>query len=162
MLYLQYVLNNTIMMNTILKKMNTILNNISMWWWRTNHCLILNNLNTQNGEIPKLGNNNKKTLQTVQIQRSSNIKSIPDRAFEDHTSLQTVCIEEGVAITTIERGAFSYCTSLKSITIIPNTVTAIEGSAFYGCRLLKSIVIPSGVTIIGKHAFQYFFIITSD
>ncbi len=114
--------------------------------------LILSNLNTINGEIPQLEKKFKTKIKVVQILRNSNIKSIPDRAFEGCSSLESVHFEDGGNVTTIGGASFCDCTSLQSIHV-PKGVTTIGEYCFYDCTSLQSICIPDGATIIGWAAF---------
>ena len=52
-------------------------------------------------EIPWEYNKTRKTVETVKILRSSNIRSIPFYAFRGFTSLQSVRIEDGAIVTEI-------------------------------------------------------------
>lgn len=115
--------------------------------------LILNETNTQNGEMPKLDDTTKDTLETVRILQTSHFTCIPQYAFARFRSLQSVSIEDGATITSIGEWAFNGCTALSSINL-PNDVTAIGGFAFSSCEALTSFTIPDGVTAINESAFQ--------
>ncbi len=115
------------------------------------HLLVLNDHNTENGEMSQLEDEEKEQIKTVRILENSNL-SIPDGAFAQWFSLESVDIEDGANITTIGEFAFFRCKSLKSVNI-PNGVTSIGYCAFYGCSSLQSIHIPNSVTTIGEDAF---------
>ncbi len=136
--------------------------------------LILNDLNTQNGEMPQhtltWDDTTKQKIKTVQILQSSNITCIPAKAFKGCLTLELVNIEKNDGdgdggrdgdgsdggsssnLTAIGRGAFLSCKSLESITF-PPTVTTIGDFAFRNCQSLKSIVIPKGVMTIKAGTF---------
>ncbi len=118
--------------------------------------LILNDQNTENGEMPQLTEEIKKRVKTVRVLNNSNLNCIPEGAFSRWSSLESVHIEDGANenITTINRYAFAYCSSLKSVNI-PFGVTTIGRSAFACCSSLQSVNIPSGgvLTTIEQYAF---------
>ncbi len=116
------------------------------------HILVLNDHNTENGEIPELKREVKERIETVRILKSSNLNCIPDEAFYGWSSLESVHIEDGANITIIGEYAFCHCKALRSV-YIPNTVTRIEGNAFTFCSSLESINIPNRVTTIEGFAF---------
>ena len=103
----------------------------------------------------------------------SGVKVIWDGAFAGQTDIKSVVIPEGV--TEIGAGAFAFCKNLSNITI-PNSVISIGDEAFSGTQWLEikraenpmvlvnsilldgttmagDVIIPSGVTVIGPHAF---------
>ena len=116
--------------------------------------------------------NGNKTIQTVNFEKGSKLKSIGNDAFYDCSSLTSITIPDSV--TSIGNGAFYDCSSLTSITIgsgvasiganafagcsnitsiaIPDSVTSIGGGAFWNCTSLKSIMIPDSVTSIGNNS----------
>ncbi len=118
------------------------------------YLLILDDHNTENGEMPELTDETKKRIKVVRILENSNLNWIPSKAFRHWSSLESVHIEDGTKITTIGWNAFRDCSSLKSVNI-PIGVTIIGGYAFYGCVSLKSMNIPNSVTTIGRAAFAH-------
>ncbi len=118
------------------------------------HILIIDNHNTENGEIqlPQLTNEAKQKIKVVRILKNSNLNYIPKEYFSHWHLLESVHIEDGTNITAIGRNAFNCCESLKSINI-PMGVTYIGVNAFWGCSSLISVNIPIGVTRIADAAF---------
>ncbi len=116
--------------------------------------LTLNDLNTENGEIPRLTDEMKRKIKTIRILENSNLlrNCIPNSAFFSYSSLESVRIEDGANIATFGGWAFGDCISLQSVNI-PNGVTTIEEDAFNGCTSLQSVDIPNSVTRIGRNAF---------
>ncbi len=120
--------------------------------------LILNDLNTENGEMPQLASEVKERIKTVQILEGCNLKNgmIPYKAFSGWSSLESVHIEDGAAaaanITIIRRNAFSYCELLQSVKV-PNGVVAIGRGAFWSCKSLQSVNVPTGVNYIEDYTF---------
>ncbi len=114
--------------------------------------LVLNDQNTENGEMPQLTDEEKEQIKTVRILKNSNLTCIPHYAFYGWSLLESVDIEDDINITIIGDRAFGGCESLKSVNI-PNTVMRIRGSAFSHCKSLQSVNIPNGVTAIGEYAF---------
>ncbi len=105
----------------------------------------------------------------------NSVTSIEKNAFYGCTSLESVTIGEGVK--TIGEGAFKNCNGLdviwnaincndiSNIDLIPfdngvksvtfgESVKKIPAFLFYGCRGLTSVTIGSGVTSIGRSAFE--------
>ncbi len=89
--------------------------------------------------------------QITNVNISSGVTSIGERAFSDCSSLISINIPDSV--TSIGYEAFYYCSSLTSINI-PDSVTSIGHGAFTGCSSLTSINIPDSVTSIGDFAFD--------
>ncbi len=141
--------NNTIVLPILLPN-KTIEQNISNM--DMEH-LVLNNQNTENGEMPQLPNEEKEQIKTVRILESNNLNCIPDEAFHRWSSLESVDIEDGANITIIGEYAFCHCKALRSLNL-PNTVITVGEDAFIYCSSLESINIPNGVTAIGWHAFR--------
>ena len=102
---------------------------------------------SRNGVLDNVFNNNF----LVSINLPSDITSIANHAFLEHSSLTSVIIPDSV--TTIGHQAFGHCSSLTSVTI-GNGVTTIADYAFQSCSSLTSITIPDSVTTIGQSAFS--------
>ena len=96
--------------------------------------------------------------------------SIGDRCFENCTSLQSLLFPYGTYIS-FGKKVFANCSKLKSISINDNFTCFSGDSAFYGSSISEPIFnskyffhlpttksgtysIPSGITTIGKYAFQ--------
>lgn len=102
--------------------------------------------------IPIIEENEKSSVETVQILQHSNITSIHEDAFSSCTSLRSVYIEDGSTISIIGDRAFHCCKSLRGFDI-PLDVTILRRQAFFNCISLMSIEIPSNVKTIGWKAF---------
>ena len=85
------------------------------------------------------------------LEISSLVKSIPDRAFLNCRAIASVTLEDG--ITEIGLRAFYGCRNLTSIDI-PESVLKIGAYAFGYCSNLTSITIPRGVATMGSYAFS--------
>ena len=84
----------------------------------------------------------------------SGITEIGERAFNYCTNLQSVELEKGSELETIGVGAFNRCRSLQSINLQDAAkLSEIGESAFYENRSLANIVIPSNVQEIEEYAF---------
>ena len=106
---------------------------------------------------------------------SANLKTLPDKAFNEKKSLTIVKLPKvlkkiGIwafrccynltsitipeSVTSIGDCAFMECSNLTGDLVIPQGVTSIGDSAFYNCSSLTGeLVIPQGVTSIGDSAF---------
>jgi len=82
----------------------------------------------------------------------SQITSILDNAFDDHTNLTSIINSSGVK--SIGTQAFKNCTNLVGYDI-PPLVTSIGYEAFQGCTSLKKITIPDSISIINNNVFLY-------
>ena len=109
------------------------------------------------------------TALTTAIIESSSL-GIGDRCFENCTSLQSLQFPHGTYISFGKR-VFANCPKLKSVSINDNFTHFSGDSAFYGSSISEPIFnnkyffhlpttksgtysIPSGITTIGKYAFQ--------
>ena len=84
----------------------------------------------------------------------SGIKQIGERAFNYCTNLQSVELEKGSELEVIGESAFSRCGSLKSINLQDAAeLSKIGEDAFYENTSLASIVIPANVQEIEAYTF---------
>ncbi len=92
-------------------------------------------------------------LETVTIEKESQLTIIGDSAFAGASALTSIYIPSGV--TSIGEFAFTNASALSTVTIEEGSqLTLIKDFAFYGVSTLTSIYIPSTVTSIGDSAFQ--------
>lgn len=80
----------------------------------------------------------------------STLRKIGQAAFY-RLSITSVEIPEGV--TEIPANAFAVCNRLSALTL-PSSLVSIGDRAFYDCQAVKNLVVPEGVAIIGKQAFD--------
>lgn len=85
------------------------------------------------------------------MNRTRNVTSIGDFAFEGNRDLSTVSIPNSV--TKIGVWSFYNCFNLTSVDM-PNSVVAIDREAFYNCKKLKSINIPNQLDVIREGVFR--------
>ena len=82
---------------------------------------------------------------------NSEIKNIPDKAFENFTNLKTLVI--GDQVESIGKDAFRGCNNLTSVSFGNGLITIGDG-AFRDCINLKSVALGDSVTDIGSEAFR--------
>lgn len=80
----------------------------------------------------------------------SNLKIIPEKAFDGCGYLNSVSMGSGVE--TIEKDAFAECKALSEISVSP-ILKEIGDGAFHNCVSLKQFEFPSTLTSIGNNAF---------
>lgn len=143
------------------------------------NCTSLEIVNFNASKCSMMGSSNQmpvffncNALTTINI--GSNVKYIPNFAFEKCEGLTSINIPESVYY--IGSYAFAYCSALESITMsdkltelpeyvfyecsslttvdIPTLMSKIGNYAFYKCYALKELEIPAAVSQIGYGAFQ--------
>lgn len=85
-------------------------------------------------------------------------KGIIDGAFKNKTNLQSVQINETGDITTIPESCFAGCKNLKTVDIRLTDLNKIGKKAFYKCKKLKTLKIASskmnGLSKWGTNSFK--------
>ncbi len=118
------------------------------------NCTSLNTLNFNATKCETMGSASKPVfngctvLSTINI--GSNVKYIPEYAFEMCKAVTTITVPESVYY--IGGYAFAYCTSLQSITM-SDKLTELPEYVFYNCTSLTSVDIPALMSKIGNYAF---------
>ena len=87
-------------------------------------------------------------LNTITI--GENVKTIPDKTFNECSNLSSVSI--GNNVESIGDSSFSDCVKLTEVTI-PNKVDTIKSYAFSNCKELKKVVVEGNLKHVGERAF---------
>lgn len=118
-------------------------------------CTALEIVNFNAAKCSKMGSSNQmpvfyncNALTTINI--GSNVKYIPNYAFEMCKGLTSINIPESVY--NIGSYAFAYCSALKSITM-SDKLTELPEYVFYECSSLTTVDIPALMSKIGNYAF---------
>ena len=92
------------------------------------------------------------SLESIEFEQGSRLKSFPDCMFEYCTSLTSIIIP--ASCEEIGGSAFLNCRSLESVVFESSSrLNVIRTSAYNGCTALKSIVIPASCKTIERSAF---------
>lgn len=87
----------------------------------------------------------------------SNVKFIGGRAFQ-HSKITKIIFPDELKLMgdglLEEEGIFANCVHLTGIIQFPKNVARIPVGCFYGCNAITGLVIPEGVDIIDKRAFE--------
>lgn len=90
------------------------------------------------------------SLQSVKISASTNVKTIPAKAFWNCTMLSEFTFSKN--LTKIENDAF-VATKIKTI-ILPEGLTEIGDRAFTNCESLEELSLPASLKTLGYHPFS--------
>ena len=95
----------------------------------------------------------KDSLQSFQIEQTSNLETIQAYAFYLCTNLESADFTKCIRLNSIGSNAFYGCSSLGSITL-PNSLKTLGEFALSRCAF-STINIPESVNTIGKGLFEY-------
>lgn len=87
------------------------------------------------------------------------VQNIGDGAFNDN-NFSSIIFEQGSEIVKIGNEAFFISPRVSEPLILPEGLITIGNGAFRSSFTLPSVVIPSTVTTIGQHAFEYGYCMT--